>query len=134
MNVPAGPFAMGSSDGLPDEQPVHTVWLDTFALAVHPVTNGDYRRFLAATGHRAPALATDPRFQLPGQPVVAVSWFDAIAYCAWLRQVTGLPCRLPSEAEREKAALGGVDGRRYPWGNEAGAGSRGPLGELPVVG
>lgn len=134
VTVAAGPFAMGSDDGQPDERPVHTVWVDEFALAVHPVTNRDYRAFVAATGHRAAPLANDLHFALPDQPVVAVSWFDAVAYCAWLREVTGLPCRLPTEAEREKAALGGVPGLRYPWGNDEGPHAGGPLNAPAVVG
>jgi len=118
VTIAAGAFAMGSQHGLRDEQPVHEVWLDEFALAVHPVTNDEYRRFVEATGHRAPGMSGKPRFELPLQPVVAVSWFDAVAYCAWLRRVTGRLCRLPTEAEREKAALGGRDGIQYPWGND----------------
>jgi eukaryotic-like serine/threonine-protein kinase len=49
-------------------------------------------------------------------PLMAVSWHDAVAYCAWKTEVTGRPWRLPTEEEREKAARG-VDGRRYPWGD-----------------
>ena len=124
---------MGGDGGLPDEQPAHEVWVDEFKLAVHPVTNAEYRRFLAATGHRAPACCGTPGFDLPEQPVVAVDWFDAVAYCGWLTDVTGLPCRLPTEAEREKAARGGVAGVRYPWGDDAGD-AAGPLAQPPVVG
>jgi len=135
VTIPAGAFAMGSEDGQRDERPVHRVWLDEFALAVHPVTNRDYRRFIAATGHRVPDTLSDPRFALPLQPIVAVSWFDAHAYCAWLCRVTDRSCRLPTEAEREKAALGGVDGTRYPWGNDAGgSGQPSCAGALPTVG
>jgi len=118
VTIAAGAFAMGSVHGQPDEQPVHEVWLDAFALAVHPVTNDEYRRFVAATGHLPPGLAGDAQFDLPRQPVVAVSWFDAVAYCAWLSETTGLCCRLPTEAEREKAALGGAEGIAYPWGDD----------------
>lgn len=119
VTIAAGPFAMGSADGQPDEVPIHRVHVDAFAIAVHPVTNAEYRRFLAATGHRAPAMLDDPHFARPRQPIVAVDWFDAIAYCAWLASLTGLRCRLPTEAEREKAALGGVAGLAFPWGDDA---------------
>lgn len=134
VTIAAGAFAMGSDEGQPDEQPVHEVWVDEFALAVHPVTNAEYRRFVAATGHRPPPLFADPRFDQPQQPVVAVRWFDAVAYCAWLREVTGLPCRLPTEAEREKAALGGAPRLRYPWGDDPGGAETVQLDAPDVVG
>ena len=51
-------------------------------------------------------------------PLSGPSWYDAIAYCEWIRGLTGKPFRLPSEAEREKAARGGLEGQEYPWGNE----------------
>jgi formylglycine-generating enzyme required for sulfatase activity len=132
VTIPAGAFRMGSEDGQPDERPVREVWVSAFALAVLPVTNADYARFVAATGCPAAPWCARPGFDQPTQPVVAVSWFDAVAYCEWLREVTGLPCRLPTEAEREKAALGGVDGRRYPWGDAAPETAR--LAAPPVVG
>jgi formylglycine-generating enzyme required for sulfatase activity len=124
VTVPAGAFPMGSAEGQPDELPVHEVWLDEFALAVHPVTNREYRLFVEATGRCAPGMFADPRFHLPAQPVVMVSWFDA---------VTRLPCRLPTEAEREKAALGGAHGIRYPWGNDANAHANDPRHDRPQV-
>jgi formylglycine-generating enzyme required for sulfatase activity len=52
------------------------------------------------------------------QPVVGVTWHDALAYCQWLRQRTGQPFRLLSEAEWERAARGGREGALYPWGDE----------------
>jgi formylglycine-generating enzyme required for sulfatase activity len=133
VTIPGGAFAMGSDQGQPDERPVHEVWVDEFSLAVHPVTNEEYRRFVAATDREASPFASDERFAVPDQPVVAVSWFDAVAYCEWLAEVIGRPCRLPTEAEREKAALGGLAGLRYPWGNDAGD-AGGPLERPPAVG
>jgi formylglycine-generating enzyme required for sulfatase activity len=82
------------------------------------VTNTQYLAFVQATGHRRPAHWQDGK-PLPGQeehPVVNVSWYDALAYCRWLAEVTGRPYRLPSEAEWEKGARGD-GGRIYPWGD-----------------
>jgi formylglycine-generating enzyme required for sulfatase activity len=116
--VPAGEFAMGDVSGRPDEQPVHTVYVSAFRIALLPVTNHEFTAFLAATGHEPPRFWEDSRFNAPAQPVVGVSWFDAVDYCVWLAAVTGTPYRLPTEAEREKAARGGVEGAAYPWGNQ----------------
>ncbi|HSR50541.1 MAG TPA: SUMF1/EgtB/PvdO family nonheme iron enzyme [Acidobacteriota bacterium] len=118
QTIPEGWFWMGSEDGRPNEQPVHRVWVDAFAIALHPVTNRDYERFLQDSGQAPPKGWDDSRFNQPRQPVVGVTWFEARDYCRWLAQETGRPFRLPSEAEREKAARGGMEGRRYPWGDD----------------
>jgi formylglycine-generating enzyme required for sulfatase activity len=115
--IPDGPFLMGSEEGQENERPVHEVWVSAFAIGKFPVTNREYACFLQAAGHGRPQSWDDPRFNDPEQPVVAVSWFDAVAYCTWLRQVSRKPYGLPTEAEWEKAARGGVEGQRYPWGN-----------------
>jgi formylglycine-generating enzyme required for sulfatase activity len=86
-------------------------------MAVLPVTNEEYAAFLAATGHEPPRFWDDSAFNGARQPVVGVSWYDAVAYCEWLSGVHGAGFRLPTEAEWEKAARG-TDGRRYPWGDE----------------
>jgi len=118
VHIPAGFFLMGSVDGQEDERPVRQVWVEAFAIGKYPVANREYACFLEATRRLAPMSWDDPRFCHPNQPVVAVSWFDAVAYCAWLSQVSGKHHRLPTEAEREKAAQGGKEGWRFPWGNE----------------
>lgn len=116
--VPAGPFLMGDDNGRPDERPAHRVVTRAVLVARLPVTNAEYARFLAATGYEPPRFWTDPRFNAPEQPVVGVSWFDAVAYCAWLSAATDRIFRLPTEAEWEKAARGGRMGTVYPWGDD----------------
>jgi formylglycine-generating enzyme required for sulfatase activity len=143
--VPAGEFVMGSADGDKDEQPAHTVRLNEFLIAVRPVTNAEYARFVVQARYRAPAVHelplvvsagggereryfragaepyTWPQGEPPAgrehHPVTLVRWEDAVAYCVWLSSETGRLVRLPTEAEGEKAARGGVNGRRYPWGD-----------------
>ncbi len=108
---------MGSDDGQDNERPVHRVWLDSFGLAECQVTNEEYASFVLATGSEKPPLTDDANFNQPQQPVVAVSWFEAVQYCEWLRGVHGRKYRLPTEAEWERAARGGVDGELFPWGD-----------------
>ena len=125
--IPAGAFQMGSTTGDVDEVPIHKVELDAFYMDQHEVTNAEYQVFVAATRYAAPrgigytavyellkqgyAPWDDPDFNHPNQPVTTVTWFDATAYCEWMGK------RLPTEAEWEKAARGGLEGARYPWGD-----------------
>jgi iron(II)-dependent oxidoreductase len=117
--IPEGWFQMGCDAGRDDEKPAHRVWVAAFELAAFQTTNADYARFLKETGHPAPLLWNDPNFEDPQQPVVAVSWFDAIAYCDWLTRSLGQKFRLPTEAEWERAARGGKDNEPFPWGHRA---------------
>ena len=129
VDIPAGPFMMGSDDGPEDERPAHPVTLAAFSIDRFPVTNTQYANFLSLPLGKADATArlydyddldarihrqgerwlADPGFE--NHPVVEVPWMGAVSYCA----VNGK--RLPTEAEWEKAARG-TDGRRYPWGAE----------------
>jgi len=142
--IPAGDFLMGSEDAEEDERPVHRVQVDDFLLGLQPVTNAEYSRFTRDTGHRSPAIYELPivvkaggaererTFRQVGSPyvwvdghpsvdradhpVTLVRYDDAAAYCAWLAATTGKPFRLPTEAEWEKAARGGLASALYAWG------------------
>lgn len=115
--IPAGWFSMGCETGRDDEKPVHRAWVDAFELGAHQVTNAEFRIF-ADRGNPKPLSWDDPLLNTAAQPVVSVSWFDAVDYCAWLSRETGAKYRLPSEAEWERAARGGIEGELYPWGDD----------------
>lgn len=110
---------MGCETGAADERPVHRVLVDPFAIGRYSVTNRAYRMFVEDTSRPAPASLIEANFSHPDQPVTSVSWFDATAYCDWLRTKTGNPFRLPTEAEWERAARGGLEGKLYVWGDES---------------
>lgn len=118
VRIPAGFFLMGCERGRDEERPAHRVWVDAFEMAALQVTKDDYARFLEATGRSHPPDWSNPDLSHPQQPVVSVSWFEAAAYCEWLSGMSGRPYRLPSEAEWERAARGGSEGRLYAWGDE----------------
>lgn len=118
VTVPAGEFLMGNPEGKgrADEWPQRSVYLDAFAIDQVEVTNERYLAFVTTTGHRNPPnpYGTGPLLSAKGieqLPVVQTTWYDAKAYCSWVKK------RLPTEAEWEKAARG-TDGRLFPWGNE----------------
>jgi len=113
-----------------DETPSHSVEIDSFSIYRYEVTNARYRTFVRATGHREPEgmaivkrdgeFVTDSRFRpwsdsnfnRDQQPVVAVSRDDAREFCRWAGK------RLPTEAEWEKAARGGLNGKEFSWGDD----------------
>ena len=135
--IPAGSFLMGSPhEGQDDERPVHRVIVDRFEMSDCPVTRGEYGEFLRGTGHAPPRDWDAPHLAGDDRPVVGVSWLDAVAWCEW-QSAQGDPVRLPTEAEWERAARGGREQQRYPWGDELPAwvpdAGRGPLsGPWPV--
>jgi sulfatase modifying factor 1 len=122
LEIPAGSFLMGSESGQDCERPVHRVWVDAFQLAATQVTNAEYAHFLRATSVLPPPFWSDPKLNLhfnnPQQPVVGVSWHEASRYCGWLSVETSRGYRLPTEAEWERAARGGLEQKEFPWGDE----------------
>jgi len=110
---------MGDENGNADERPVHEVVVDSFLIGTYTITNGEFKTFLDAAKYPFPDhYLNESNFRNPFQPVVAVSWFDAIEYCQWLSQSTGKSYRLPTEAEWEYTARSGSSENIYPWGNE----------------
>ena len=135
---------MGTDEHDQDERPSRRVYFDEFHIGVHAVTNEELRSFRpghwtsvashpGSSGRRAPRSDSD----VPGarsfssawtdgtapagrtqHPVTMVTFEDAVMYCAWLESSTGNPFRLPTEAEWEKAARGGLERQRFPWGDE----------------
>lgn len=127
IEIPAGPFWMGMRPGdfktleidiEKHEVPRYEVFLSTYKMARHQVTQAQYQLFIQETGYKPP-MDWDGGAYPDGKadhPVVNVSFEDADAYCRWLSDKTGQHHRLPTEAEWEKAARGD-DGRFYPWGS-----------------
>src|SRR5215510_12897745 len=105
--IPGGEFLMGQEDGRDEERPVHRVTVSPFRLCRFQVTNSDFTAFRKVA------------FDDAEKPVTSVSWFDAVEFCEWLGARWGMPLRLPSEAEWEFAARGGMEQKLYPWGDGA---------------
>lgn len=122
VRIPAGEFLRGSQEqdkrASASEKPRSRVYLTEYWIGKYPMTNAQYAVFIEATGRRSPEHweGSRPPEGKEDHPVVNVSWWDALAYCRWLAEVTGKQYQLPTEAQWEKAARG-TDGRLYPWGN-----------------
>ena len=122
--IPAGPFLMGSpggSDTPIHENPQHTVNLPPYRIGKYLVSNSQYEEFVREKQIPvAPATGWDGQRVPPGlgkYPVTGVTWYEALAYCQWLSEITGRNYSLPNEAQWEKACRG-WNGSLYPWGNE----------------
>ncbi len=90
-----------------------------FYIDLHPVTNAQYQAYLEDTNLETfPEYWDNPRFNQPDQPVIGVSYDDAVRFASWLSARLGVAKRLPTEDEWEKAARGGRD-VIYPWGDES---------------
>ena len=138
--IPVGEFQMGNrwEDAaenpnrghgyFKDQQPVHTVYVDAFFMDIYEVTNVQYQKFLEAAKdwehdwelsrydkpyefHKPDEFFDKPEYNQPNQPIVGLAWKSARDYCKWVGK------RLPTEAEWEKAARGGLEGKRYSWGD-----------------
>ncbi len=122
--VPGGEFARGRTHKLPDDglqwwpelltddRPVRKIRVDPFYVDAYETTVAQYAAFVKATKHRAPynwAGGAPPKGK-EKNPVAAIDWNDAKAYCEWADK------RLPTEAEWERAARGITEGAKYPWG------------------
>jgi len=135
IKIPAGPFTVGSPerDGDADEHPAHRIGLDDYWIGRTEVTFDQFDAFCRETGRPLP---DDEGFGRGSNPVINVTWNDAMAFCKWLSQKTGMFFRLPSESEWEKAAR-----NLYPWGSAApndrlanfnrSAGRPSPVGSFP---
>ncbi len=113
--IPGGAYVMGAEIE-DDHQPPHEVMVNPFLMDRREVTNAEYASFCRKTERDLPEfwgideLSSGADF--PDHPVVGVTWHDASEFCAW----RGM--RLPTEAEWEYAARGGLEGKKWPWGDE----------------
>ena len=104
--IPAGEFEFGN------KQAQNNVYTDAFYIDKYEVTVGEYKHFVSETGHRTPNWEYISKFSPTDKhPMILVNWYDAMLYARWVGK------RLPTEAEWEKAARGGLAGKKYPWGD-----------------
>jgi len=116
--IPAGEFIMGSKkeEGRADERPQRKIYLDTYEIDSHEVSNNHYLNFIQSTGRKDPLNPYSEKLLsdeagIGNLPIVQVTWYDAVDYCRWAGK------HLPSEAQWEKAARG-EKGLVFPWGSK----------------
>lgn len=121
--VEGGTFKMGSTSGYDDEKPIHKVTLSDYSIGKYEVTVGQYKKFCKETGYKFPGKPKKTWYDehdmirdwawRDNNPIVNVTWYDAIAYCEWLSKETGENYTLPTEAQWEFAAKGGNLSKGY---------------------
>jgi formylglycine-generating enzyme required for sulfatase activity len=120
--ISGGSFLMGNGNSnFPDERPTHFVTIDSFYMDETPVTYEDFKKYVDAGGAK-PKYWEYETYDQPENPVTGINWYHAVDYCNWRNAIEGLlPAvgyRLPTEAEFEYAARGGLEGKKFPWGDE----------------
>jgi formylglycine-generating enzyme required for sulfatase activity len=140
IEIPAGKVTLGGNDGANGGYIKNATTFDVpaFAIAKYPITNRQFAKFIEASGYtnrnwwtpdgwkvREKEGWTEPRYwhespwNTADHPVVGVTWYEAVAFCLWLSEVTGENIMLPTEQQWQRAAQAD-DGRAYPWGNDWG--------------
>ncbi len=117
VHIEGGAFSSGDVVTKKDR---HVVRVEDFEILDHPVTNREYKRFIDATGHPVPLHWHDGKMPAGKEeyPVIFIDRLDADVYLRWLTEKEGRIYRLPTYAEFEYAAHGGISDARYPWGND----------------
>ena len=121
VEIPAGSFQMGDvqGTGTVDEKPIRKVeFQEPLAIGKYEVTFAEYERYLYAQGIKERNFPSDEGWGRERQPVINVSWDDAVAYARWLSEQTSKRYRLPTEAEWEYAARGGTTSAWF-WSDDA---------------
>ncbi|MDI6591404.1 MAG: SUMF1/EgtB/PvdO family nonheme iron enzyme [Patescibacteria group bacterium] len=120
--ISGGTFLMGDDRSkFSDEHPAHFVRVDSFYMDETPVTYEDFKEYVEAGGEKSKYWEYET-YNHPENPVTGINWYQAVDYCNWRSKIEELPpeigYRLPTEAEFEYAARGGLEGKNFPWGDE----------------